>query len=363
MRGGRLRKWLKLGVFAFLPAVVLLIIAETYATFTIDRRVRTEADPQSGQMRYSLRIGRFPWSRQSITPLNSLGFPDVEFTTVPPKGNCLHIVFAGDSFVFGDGVDSDSSFVGLVRSWSALHDTGPCIRVFNLGERGTTIDRQARRIRETTDVLQPDIVILGQYQNDLADLNNPRAADTAHAAPPAAEAVADVRDRFASLNLNLVRFLSYHAFSVAIRGNIRYDVLRHWSILADTSNREIGQRLMHLYREEYEALVADLSRRGIAFGAIIIPSKFDVLAGRFPEEEFFVGLAERNAVPWLRVFPTLDAHRSPYTFLMYDGHLNELGNRLIAEAVRDWLYVSSPAPFPVLRREAVEITGEPRLER
>jgi hypothetical protein len=123
-----------------MPATVLLVVAETCATFTIDRRVRTETDPQSGKVNYSLRIGRFPWSRQSITPLNSLGFPDVEFATVPPKENCLHIVFTGDSFVFGDGVDSDSSFVGLVRSWNSARGPAECTRVFNLanGERRST---------------------------------------------------------------------------------------------------------------------------------------------------------------------------------------------------------------------------------
>jgi hypothetical protein len=340
---------LKLGVFALIPAILLLVVAETCATFTIDRTVRTETDPQSGHVNYSLRIGRFPWRRQSITPLNSLGFPDVEFATVPPKEHCLHIVFTGDSFVFGDGVDSDSSFVGLVRSWNSARGPAQCTRVFNLGERGTTIDRQARRIRETMEALQPDIVILGQYQNDLADLDNPGAVDSVTAAPAAAGDATDVRDRFAPLNLNLVRFLSYHAFGTAIRRNIRYDVLRHWSVLADTSRRDAAQRLMGLYRQQYESLVAELAARNIDFGVIVIPSKFDVLAGRFPEEEFFVGLAEKNDVPYLRVFPILDEKRSPYTFLMYDGHLNELGNRLIAEAVQRWLHAAEPAPFPVLR--------------
>lgn len=340
---------MKFVAFALVPVAVLFIGAETCATFAIDRAATL--DTVSGETRYTLRIGRFPWSRQSVTPLNSSGFPDIEFPTDSKQDGCVHIVFAGDSFVFGDGVDRDSSFVGLLRSWS---DAGAerCMRVFNLGERGTTITQQAQRVRETLPQLRPDIVILGQYQNDLTDLTAV-ASELAPRPGPAlvrqAGASTNVRDRFGAVNLNLVRLLSYHAFGNAIRHDIRYDVLRHWSVLADSSRHETAARLMAQYAEEYGSLATELSARDIGFGVIVIPSKFDLLAGRYPEESFFVSLAEAHGVPYLRVFPILDSNRSPYPFLMYDGHLNETGNRLIAEAITTWLHEAEPAPFPILR--------------
>ena len=45
-----------------------------------------------------------------MTPLNPLAFPDEEFVSIRPKGNCVHLVFAGDSYVIGDGVDREKSF-------------------------------------------------------------------------------------------------------------------------------------------------------------------------------------------------------------------------------------------------------------
>jgi hypothetical protein len=343
---GRVKQRVKLVLFALAPATVLLIGAEACATFAIARSVRTAPDPETGQTVYTMRIGRFPWSRRSITPLNKLGFPDAEFDRLPSKGSCVHVVFAGDSFVFGDGVDRDSSFVALVRESSAGRGPHGCVRVFNLGERGTTIDRQAQTIRETMALLEPDVVILGQYQNDLTDLTQtPAAEGTRRAAENDPEAWQDVRQRVLAYNLNLVRLLSYHAFGAAIRRDIHYDLLSRWSVLADPTRSVAATRLMNSYQSEFDALRTELAANGIELGVLILPSKF----GRFPEEEFFVERAKRSQVPYLRTFPILDRHRSPYAFLMYDGHLNELGNRLVAEALQQWLHDSQPAPFSALR--------------
>ena len=341
LKQSQLKRWLKLAVFSLLPAIVLLAAAEAYATFTIERRITEEKDPASGQVVYTMRTGRFPWSRAAVTPLNSLGLPDVEFTSDPDE--CVHIVFSGDSFIFGDGVDRDSSFVSLVRRWSEeRRPLATCVRVFNIGERGTTIDRQAERIRETIPILQPDLVILGQYQNDLTDLTNSRASAAAAALTRSGTGWTDVRQRLGGFNLNVVRWMSYRAFGAAIERRMHYDVLAHWSVVADTSRHELAGRLMTTYAQFYDSLTRELQAQQIDFGVVIIPSKFDLLAGRFPEEDFFVRIAKEHNVPYLQIFPVLDDRRSPYPYLMYDGHFNEHGNRLVADAVFDWLYEARP---------------------
>lgn len=108
-----------------------------------------------------------------MTPLNSLAFLDEEFVSIRPKGNCVHLVFAGDSYVIGDGVDREKSFFQLIKQWSAREHGERGLRFFNIAQRATTIEHQLRRIRETFPVLDPDIVILGQFQNDLTDLTKP----------------------------------------------------------------------------------------------------------------------------------------------------------------------------------------------
>lgn len=344
----------KLVIFALIPAALIFACAEVFAGLTIKRDIAVINDSASGQRLYTMRIGKFPWSRRSVTPLNALGFPDDEFSNIEQKGDCVHLVFSGDSFVFGDGVDRDSNFVELMKRRAGAENRGRCVRMFNIAQRATTIEQQARRVRETLEILQPDIVILGQYQNDLTDLTNPRlAAEGAQATRNGrtSRPWTVVRDWLTVFNVDLVRFLSYHAFAYMIKHDIRHDVLSRWSVLADASQRETAAELMEIYTEQYDSLVAELRDRGIALGVLILPSKFDLLAQRYPEEAFFVGLADKHGVPYLLLFPTLDANRTPYPYLMYDGHLNEVGNRVVATAVYEWLYRADRTPFPTLRAE------------
>jgi hypothetical protein len=338
---------LKLGILSLIPACVLLGGAETYSTLAIQRAVVMETDA-TGDRRYTLRVGRLPWSRKSVTHLNAAGFPDVEFVRMSSKNNCRHIVFVGDSFVFGDGVDSDSSFVSLVRRWSTNRQYQGCVRVFNLGERGTTIDKQAKSLQKHIAALQPDVVILGQYQNDLTDLTYSQSEAAQHSAGERTENWRAAKDRFRTLNLNVVKFASYHLFSGAIQRGVRYDLLKHWSVLADSQRADLAHQLKAEYQQQFIALKEDLAARGIDFGVIILPSKFDLLAGKFPEGQFFRTLAEDASVPYLPIYPVLDENREPNPFLVYDGHLNELGNRLVAEAIYNWLYAKQPAPFAAL---------------
>jgi lysophospholipase L1-like esterase len=314
-----------------------------------------------------MRTGDWPWSRVSVTPINSLGFPDAEFPDSTAPKTCTHVVVIGDSFVFGDGVDGDSSWVGILARDVAARTTGRCIRVFNLGERGTSVPRQARRLRELRARLRPDVVILGQYQNDLTDLLDPEPtplilapADTAQGGAGRAEGRTigressptgwgRVQDRLKLFSPRIVRFLSYHVFAAMITNGIHRDELARWSVLADTTRRETAERLQREYSASFDSLATELAADRIAFGVVIFPSKFDVLAGRYPEEALFLGLAERHRLPALRIFPVLDAKRAPYAFLMYDGHLNEHGNRLVADAVSEWLFTAEPAPFGALR--------------
>jgi lysophospholipase L1-like esterase len=60
-------------------------------------------------------------------------------------------------------------------------------------------------------------------------------------------------------------------------------------------------------------------------------------------------LSEKLDVPYLNAFPLLNEQRQPYAYLMYDGHFNENGNRLMAEAIYSWLFEQTPVPFERLR--------------
>ena len=95
---------IKMIAFALTPVTVLVLGAEALTATALDRRFGNEIDPLCGRRTYVFHMGRYPWSHVSRTAINSLGFPDDEFVNIRPKGSCTHVVFVGDSFVFGQGV-------------------------------------------------------------------------------------------------------------------------------------------------------------------------------------------------------------------------------------------------------------------
>jgi hypothetical protein len=148
----------------------------------------------------------------------------------------------------------------------------------------------------------------------------------------------------------LPRMLTYRAFHFLGERRIKLDILRRWSVLADTSYGEYAQWLTGIYRAMFDTLVTEVRATGAQFGTVILPSKMDIIALRYPEGEYFAGLARARGVPHLELFPVFDRERQPFPFLLYDGHLNETGNRLVAREVFAWLFTGPEAPFPGLRR-------------
>ena len=344
---------LKLVAFSLVPVVLLLVLAQVLAYVTINRTITMQTDSITGQASYSMRIGHWPWSHRSYTPLNSLGLPDVEFTGLLPKGKCVHVVFAGDSFTFGDATDYDKRWTHLVATMTARRRPERCFRFFNIGVRNTTIDTTIVRIRQVLPLIQPDVVVFGQYQNDLTDLANPGSPAWVPAGS-GRQHDSHWGTRIGRLvpgyNVSLLRIATYHVFASMIKHNVRYDVLKTWSVLEGDSKREWAEKLKGIYRDLYRGLMEDLRAKDIEVAVLIFPSKMDVLAQRSPEEAFFTDLAREFKVPYFTVMPTLDANRAGMPFYVYDGHLNEFGNRVVARAVWGWLFSADPAPVHALRR-------------
>jgi hypothetical protein len=343
---------LKLVAFSLIPVILLIVAAQLLAYWSIDRTIAITTDSVTGQSSYSMRIGHWPWAHRSYTPLNSLGLPDVEFTGLLPKGRCLHVLWAGDSFTFGDATDHDKRWADLVAGMTARRSPEKCIRFFNIGVRNTTIDTTIARIRQVLPLIQPDVVILSQYQNDLTDLANPGSPAwvPAKAGKPDSHWGTRIGRLVPGYNVSLVRILTYQSFAYMIKHRIKYDVLKTWSVLEGEGKTEWANKLKGIYRDLYRGIVGELRAKKIQVAVLIFPSKMDVLAQRSPEEAFWVELAQESKVPYFTLMPTLDANRAGSPFYMYDGHMSEFGNRVVARAVWEWLFTSEPAPVPALRR-------------
>ena len=350
----RLARVVRTILFALAPLVLLMLVAHVTATFVTHRELSFEVDSLTGMTDYRTRLGGLPWSHRSLTKLNTLGFPDEEYSNLPAKGNCFHIVLAGDSFTFGDVTDGDKTWGSLLRERIATLYRGRCIRVFNIAAPVTSIEQQAKRIRETMALLRPDLILLGQYQNDITDLT--LYGGIAYRPATAGVQTTNWGDRIRSavpgFDSPLPRMITYRAFEFFIEHDIHVDVLRRWSVLADSSDLRYGRELTEVYSTLYRDLVDSLRAQDVAFGVVIMPSKMDIMADRYPEGEFFATLARSHGVAALSVFEALDRRRNPMPFYRYDGHFNEIGNRIVAEEVHRWLFEQAEAPFPQLRAAA-----------
>ena len=101
--------------------------------------------------------------------VNELGFRGDPLPPSQPGGR--RILFAGDSFVFGDFVDDAETLPAQVEA-RLRAVCGEPITVVNAGLGGSTIRDQAHMIRRGL-VLDPDLVVLQFGENDILDLAGP----------------------------------------------------------------------------------------------------------------------------------------------------------------------------------------------
>lgn len=356
MSGWKNATWgrrLKLLLFSLIPVLLILVIAQACAYVTIERKIEMATDSITGQSYYSMRIGFWPWAHKSYTPINSLGLPDREFTGLVPKGQCLHVLLAGDSYTFGDATSAEFRWGNVLQGMTSRRVPDRCIRFFNIGVRNTTIDTTIVRIQQVLPLIQPDVVILSQYQNDLTDLANPGSPAWVPMGP-GHKYDSHWGTRLGRIvpgyNVSLLRYLTYNAFGYMIEHNIKYDVLSTWSVLDGPGKEELANKLKGIYHDLYASLVKDMRARNIQFAVLIFPSKMDVLAKRSPEGSYFADLAKEFNVPYMSLMPALDANRGEMPFYLYDGHMNEHGNEVSADAIWKWLFTAQPAPVPALPR-------------
>lgn len=96
--------------------------------------------------------------------INSLGFHDVEHPLEPP-GDAVRILVVGDSYTAAGQVPIDQGWTQTMER----NLTTPA-EVINLGVDGTGTDYHLATLQKYVPLLQPNVVILAFYENDLDDI-------------------------------------------------------------------------------------------------------------------------------------------------------------------------------------------------
>lgn len=109
---------------------------------------------------------------------NSIGYRGEEIPVEKPEGE-LRILMTGDSFTFGAFVNNSETLPAQLEKKLRAKCGTNSIRVINAGLSGGTIIGQAEIIKRGL-ILEPDLVVLVFYENDIPDLRSPLWARMAH---------------------------------------------------------------------------------------------------------------------------------------------------------------------------------------
>lgn len=183
------------------------------------------SDPELGQR---LSPGYDGWFAGVPVRINSLGFRDQRDYELQKPPGAFRILVLGDSVTFGHGTRSDTTYPFLLeqrlRAWKPDVEW----QVWNLGVPGYATSQELAYLERVAARYQPDLAVVGFYQNDLTG-NAPRRPPTF--ARRAQSAVQNVVQRW---------FYSYEFYKRAV-------LVGQWRLFTDD---EVRQRLEHLVTQE-----------------------------------------------------------------------------------------------------------------
>jgi lysophospholipase L1-like esterase len=173
MRG--LRKLVIVTVPALIVGVIVAMIAvEAWVRWRWDDRRGLPgfylSDPVLGQR---LAPGYDGWFAGVAVHINSLGFRDARDYALDKAPGTFRILVLGDSVTFGHGALSETTYPYLLEQ--RLREWRPAVdwQVWNLGVPGYNTTQELKYLERVGPRYQPDLVIVGFYENDLTDNDAP----------------------------------------------------------------------------------------------------------------------------------------------------------------------------------------------
>ncbi len=225
----RIRRAAIAGAAMLIAVAVAVVGVEAWVRLTWDeQRGRPGfylSDPELGQR---LAPGYEGWFAGVPVRINRLGFRDErDYTPQKPPG-VFRILVLGDSVTFGHGARSNTTYPYLLEQHLRAWRPDVEWQVWNLGVPGYATSQELAYLERVGPGYQPDLVVVGFYQNDLTG-NEPRQRPTL------------VR-RVGSAAQRLVqrRLYSYEFYKRAV-------LLLQWQLFTSDAVR---QRLEHLVTQE-----------------------------------------------------------------------------------------------------------------
>jgi lysophospholipase L1-like esterase len=315
-------------------------------------QISYQSDPNLGFIHVPNQSG---YLDDGLATINSIGLRG-DLPQLPKPGGEFRILAIGDSTTFGWGVMDDETYCAVLESLLRERFPARAIRVVNGGVGAYDLERSAGLLEHLGPQLQPDLVLVGAYWNDLPhegvspDGNEIGRRPSSPSNRGAGRAMAAdgepkpfrIGNQPSGLNRVLRQsralFVIRHAWLAAVAPTEAADNLVQWemALLEGRQSPAIDQGWAEIGRTL--ARIRGLGDRGgFAVGVVIIPIRAQV-EGSYPHAAYQTrvsALAEEQGFFVVDPLPKLIAApgRSGL-FIPFDRmHLSAEGNALIAEAV------------------------------
>ena len=306
-------------------------------------QIKYRVDPE---IRYTPLPNQRGWIDDGFVTTNSLGFRGPEPVTPKPPQR-FRIVAVGDSVTFGFGVNDRETFCAQTEALLREHMHGVDLDVVNIAVPGFDTRQEVVLLRRSVSQLEPNLVLVGLYSNDIPDSLEDGTGGTLVATPRG--------DTSQVLQMNAaptswwdIYLRKSRAVYTVGRALRRFARKGEWGMSRFTMELDIleGRNTAQLdeawarVAKQFAELRSLAVTHGFSVGVVVLPPREQVL-GLYPHARYqdrVRSMAESAGFFVIDPLPTLTAsrERKDRLYVAYDrNHPSGAGHRLIAQAIVD----------------------------
>jgi lysophospholipase L1-like esterase len=306
-------------------------------------QIQYRVDPE---IRYTPLPNQRGWIDDGFVTTNSLGFRGPE-TTLPKPPNRFRIVAIGDSVTFGFGVNDRETFCAQTETLLRERMPGVDLDVVNIAVPGFDTRQEVVLLRRTVSQLEPNLVLVGLYSNDVPDALEDGTGGTTVATPRGGtnQPLQMNAAPTSWWDIHLRKSRAVYAIGRALR---RFAHKGEWGMSRFTMELDMleGRNTPQLdeawarVSRQFDELRSLAAVHGFAVGVVVLPPREQV-SGLYPHARYqdrVRPMAESEGFFIIDPLPALTAspERKDHLFVAYDrNHPSGKGHRLIAQAIVD----------------------------
>jgi len=290
------------------------------------------------------------WVDDGFVTTNSLGFRGPEIATPKPSGR-FRVVALGDSVTFGFGVNDTETFCAQAEQILRRSLNGRDVELVNLAVPGYDTLQEVGLIKRTAALLQPDLVLLGFYTNDvpdaLAEKESSGGGTTIAAANPVKGQVLHMNPTptswlEAQLRRSRAIYTGGHALKALVRrGEGKAGSSLELDLLENHRSADL-ERAWERVDGQLSELRTIATAGNFKVGIIILPPREQV-SGQFVDSQYqphLRAMADKLGFFVVDPLPAMSASpmRKDRLFIPYDrNHPSAAGHRIIGETIATFL--------------------------